>query len=70
MRKAIQLRDIEWLTMSEGARIMGVAEGTFKSQVSRARSKLKRLIQTVKIDPDVKKGEVHLNELYTGCKAV
>jgi RNA polymerase sigma-70 factor (ECF subfamily) len=48
LRKAIQLRDLEGLTMSEGARILGVAEGTFKSQVSRARSKLKRLIHGVK----------------------
>jgi RNA polymerase sigma-70 factor (ECF subfamily) len=48
LRKAIQLRDLEGLTTSEGARILGVAEGTFKSQVSRARSKLKRLIHGVK----------------------
>lgn len=44
LRKAIELRDLEGLTTSEGARILGVAEGTFKSQVSRARSKLKRLM--------------------------
>jgi RNA polymerase sigma-70 factor, ECF subfamily len=44
MRMAIQLRDLEGLTISEAARILGVAEGTFKCQVSRARSKLKRLI--------------------------
>ena len=45
LRKAIELRDLEGMTMSEGARILGVAEGTFKSQVSRARSKLKRMIR-------------------------
>jgi DNA-directed RNA polymerase specialized sigma24 family protein len=48
MRKAFHLRDLEGLTISEGARILGVAEGTFKCQVSRARSKLKRLIHGVK----------------------
>jgi RNA polymerase sigma-70 factor, ECF subfamily len=48
LRRAIELRDLEGLTMSEGARILGVAEGTFKSQVSRARSKLKQLIHGVK----------------------
>jgi RNA polymerase sigma-70 factor (ECF subfamily) len=48
MRNAIHLRDLEGLTISEGARILGVAEGTFKCQVSRARSKLKRLIHGVK----------------------
>jgi RNA polymerase sigma-70 factor (ECF subfamily) len=48
LRKAIQLRDLDGLTMSEGARILGLAEGTFKSQASRARSKLKRLIHGVK----------------------
>ena len=48
MRKAIHLRDLEGLTISEGARILGVAEGTFKCQVSRARSKLKRLVHGVK----------------------
>jgi RNA polymerase sigma-70 factor (ECF subfamily) len=48
MRKAIELRDLEGRTISEAARILGVAEGTFKCQVSRARSKLKRLIHGVK----------------------
>ena len=48
LRRAIQLRDLDGLTMSEGARIAGVTEGTFKSQVSRARSRLKGLIHGVK----------------------
>src|ERR1700733_14688450 len=48
MRKAIHLRDVDGLTTSEGAHILGVTEGTFKSQVSRARSKLKRLMHEVK----------------------
>jgi RNA polymerase sigma-70 factor, ECF subfamily len=48
MCRAIQLRDLEGLTISEAARVLGVAEGTFKCQVSRARSKLKRLIHGVK----------------------
>jgi RNA polymerase sigma-70 factor, ECF subfamily len=48
MCRAIQLRDLEGRTISEAARILGVAEGTFKCQVSRARSKLKRLLHGVK----------------------
>lgn len=48
LRKAIELRDLDGLTTSEAARILGVAEGTVKAQVSRARSKLRQLIRGVK----------------------
>jgi RNA polymerase sigma-70 factor, ECF subfamily len=48
LRKAIELRDLDGLTTSEAARILGVAEGTVKAQVSRARSKLKQLIRGVR----------------------
>ena len=42
LRKAIQLRDFDGLTISEAAHILGVPEGTVKAQVSRARSQLKK----------------------------
>jgi RNA polymerase sigma-70 factor, ECF subfamily len=41
-RKAIQLHDLEGLTTSEAAQILGVRESTIKTRVSRARSQLKR----------------------------
>jgi RNA polymerase sigma-70 factor (ECF subfamily) len=47
LRKAIELRDLDELTTSEAASILGVAEGTVKAQVSRARSKLKQLLRGV-----------------------
>jgi len=42
LRRAIHLRDFDGLTTSEAAHILGVPEGTFKAQVSRARAQLKR----------------------------
>ncbi len=45
MRKAFELRDLEELTTSEAAHILGVPEGTVKAQVSRARTKLGRLMR-------------------------
>ncbi len=45
LRKAFELRDLEELTTSEAAQILGVAEGTVKAQVSRARTKLRRLMR-------------------------
>lgn len=45
LRQAIQLRDLDGLTTSEAARILGVPEGTLKARVSRGRSKLKRLMR-------------------------
>jgi RNA polymerase sigma-70 factor (ECF subfamily) len=44
LRKAFQLRDVEGLTTSEAANVLGVAEGTVKAQVARARAKLRRLM--------------------------
>jgi RNA polymerase sigma-70 factor (ECF subfamily) len=41
-RTAIQLRDLDELTTSEAALILGVPESTIKTRVSRARSQLKR----------------------------
>jgi RNA polymerase sigma-70 factor (ECF subfamily) len=45
LRKAFQLRDLEGLTTSEAARILGVPDGTVKAQVARARAKLMRLMR-------------------------
>jgi RNA polymerase sigma-70 factor (ECF subfamily) len=44
LRRAFELRDLDELTTSEAAHILGVAEGTVKAQVSRARAKLRRLM--------------------------
>ena len=45
LRKAFELRDLEELTTSEAAHILGVPEGTVKARVSRARAKLRRLMR-------------------------
>jgi RNA polymerase sigma-70 factor, ECF subfamily len=45
MRKAFQLRDLDGLTTSEAAHILGVTEATVKAQVSRARAELRRLMR-------------------------
>jgi RNA polymerase sigma-70 factor, ECF subfamily len=42
LRTAIQLRDLDGLTTSEAAQILGVPEGTIKARVWRARAQLKR----------------------------
>ncbi len=47
LRKVIQLRHLEDMTTSEAAHILGVTDGTVKAQVSRARTKLKRLMREV-----------------------
>ena len=41
--KAFQLRDLDGMTTSEAAHILGVADVTVKAQVSRARARLRRL---------------------------
>lgn len=46
LRKAIQLRDLDGLTTAEAARVLGVAHGTLKAQLCRARAKLKRLMRS------------------------
>ena len=45
LRKAFQLRDLDGLTISEAAQILGVVDGTVKAQVARARAKLTRLVR-------------------------
>ena len=45
LRKAFQLRVLDGLTTSEAAHILGVADGTVKAQLARARAKLKRLMR-------------------------
>jgi RNA polymerase sigma factor (sigma-70 family) len=45
LRKAFQLRDVDGLTTSEAAQILGVVDGTVKAQVARARAKLTRLVR-------------------------
>jgi RNA polymerase sigma-70 factor (ECF subfamily) len=44
LRKAFQLRDLEGLSTNEAARVLGVADGTVKAQLARARAKLRRLL--------------------------
>ena len=44
LRKAFELRDLEDLTTSEAAKILGVPEGTVKARVSRARTRLRRMM--------------------------
>ena len=43
LNKAFRLRDLDWLTTSEAAQVLGVADVTVKAQVSRARARLKHL---------------------------
>jgi RNA polymerase sigma-70 factor (ECF subfamily) len=45
LRKAFQLRELDGLTTREAARVLGVADGTVKAQLARARTKLKRLLR-------------------------
>jgi len=47
LRETIQLRDLEGRTTSEVASALGVSQGTVKANVSRARTKLKRLMHEV-----------------------
>jgi RNA polymerase sigma-70 factor, ECF subfamily len=49
--KAFQLRDLDGLTTSEAAQILGVADATVKAQVSRARAKLRLIGQTLNAKP-------------------
>jgi RNA polymerase sigma-70 factor (ECF subfamily) len=47
LRQAIQLRDLDGLTTSEAALVLGVPDGTVKARVSRARAKLKRRMRAI-----------------------
>ena len=52
LRKAFQLRELEGLSTSEAAQILGVPDGTVKARVSRARAKLRRLMcRTLDVQP-------------------
>jgi len=44
LRTAFELRELEGLTTSEAAQVLGVAEGTVKAQLARARTKLRKLM--------------------------
>jgi RNA polymerase sigma-70 factor (ECF subfamily) len=44
LRKAFQLRDLDGLSTSEAANILGLPTGTLKAQLARARAKLRRLL--------------------------
>jgi len=50
LRRAFELRDLQGLSTNEAAQILGVAEGTVKAQLARARAKLKRLMRNA-LDP-------------------
>ncbi len=50
LRKTFQLRELDGLTTSETARHLGVADGTVKAQLARARAKLTKLM-TRALDP-------------------
>ncbi len=45
LRNAFQLRDLDGLSTSEAAHILGVPQGTVKAQLARARAKLRRLVR-------------------------
>ena len=45
LRQAFQLRDIDGLSIRETAQTLGVSDGTVKARLSRARTKLKKLLQ-------------------------
>ena len=49
--KAIKLRDLDGLTTSEAAQILGVADVTVKAQVSRARAKLRLISKALDAKP-------------------
>jgi RNA polymerase sigma-70 factor (ECF subfamily) len=44
LRKAFQLRELDGLSTSEAAQVLGVADGTVKARLARARAKLKRMM--------------------------
>jgi RNA polymerase sigma-70 factor (ECF subfamily) len=44
LRKVIQLCDLDGLTTREAAQVLGLAQGTVKAQVWRARTNLKRIV--------------------------
>jgi RNA polymerase sigma-70 factor (ECF subfamily) len=61
LRKAFQLRDLDGLTTAEAARVLGVAEGTVKAQLTRARAKLNRLMRRAFVPATLSKGDHFIN---------
>ena len=47
LRKTFQLRELDGLSTSEAANVLGVPDGTVKAQLARARAKLRRLMGRV-----------------------
>jgi RNA polymerase sigma-70 factor (ECF subfamily) len=47
LQTAYQMRELEGLSISETAQILGLAEGTVKAQLARARAKLTKLMRKV-----------------------
>ncbi|MCU1297548.1 MAG: sigma-24, subfamily [Acidobacteriaceae bacterium] len=45
LRKVFQLRELDGLSTKEAAQVMGVADGTVKAQLARARAKLTKLMR-------------------------
>jgi RNA polymerase sigma-70 factor (ECF subfamily) len=45
LRKVFQLRELDGLSTKEAAQVMGVADGTVKAQLARARTKLTKLMR-------------------------
>ena len=64
LRRTVQLRDLDGLTTSEVGRILGIPDGTVKTRISRARTRLKELMR------GMLKGEDHADELCSERKAV
>jgi RNA polymerase sigma-70 factor (ECF subfamily) len=51
LRTTYQLRELDGLSTSETAQILGLAEGTIKAQLARARAKLAKLMRTALRSP-------------------
>lgn len=56
LRKAFEMRDLNGLSISEAATILGVREGTLKAQLSRARTKMRGLIKRMLNTGDARAG--------------
>jgi RNA polymerase sigma-70 factor (ECF subfamily) len=50
LRRTFELRELQGLSTNEAAQILGVANGTVKAQLARARAKLRRLMRRA-LDP-------------------
>jgi len=50
LRRTFELRDLQGFSTNEAAQILGVADGTVKAQLARARAKLRRLMRRA-LDP-------------------